>query len=83
MQFQIECNKSIKSQTCWFCNSLFEPTEARVIVYDDWGTEHGDVCPPCLRMGSSWLTQKFEQLVRSQKPTVTPLKRNLLKELSA
>lgn len=83
MQFQIECNKSVKSQTCWFCNSLFEAKEARVIIYDDRGKDRGEVCPQCLQMGSIWLHQKFEQLVQSQKPTVTPLKRNLLKELSA
>ncbi len=83
MQFQIECNKSTKSQTCWFCNSLFETQEARVIIYDDRGKARGEACPQCLQMGSIWLNQKFEQLVQSQKSSVTPLKRSLLKELSA
>lgn len=83
MQFQIECNKSIQSQTCWFCHSLFETKEARVIVYDDRGIDRGEVCPQCLQMGSIWLNQKFEQLIQSPKPSVTPLKRSLLRELSA
>ncbi len=83
MQFQIECNKSKKNQTCWFCNSLFESKEARVIIYDDWGIDRGEVCPQCLQMGSIWLNQRFEQLLQPQKPSLTPLKRNLLKELSA
>jgi hypothetical protein len=83
MQFQIECSKSINIQACWFCNTLFETKEARVIVYDDRGIVRGEACPQCLQKGAMWLNQRFEQLVQGQKSTVTPLKRTVLKELSA
>ncbi|UBF27185.1 hypothetical protein K9N68_04255 [Kovacikia minuta CCNUW1] len=56
MQLQVECNRSsIAHHACLVCNQQFELAEARVIVCDEKGDKHGDVCPECIAMGPEWI----------------------------
>lgn len=63
MQFQIECNSLfLKQQQCVTCDRQFLMGEARVIACDEQGKCYGDICPDCISMGSSWVTNRFQQL---------------------
>lgn len=67
MQVQIECNSfPLQQQSCLICNQLFEMTEAKIIICDDQGNDHGEVCFTCLEKRFYWLNYQFEQLKQSK-----------------
>ncbi len=68
MQFQIECNDSSRQhQWCWMCDQTFPLEQARVILCNESGDRHGDVCPDCISMGFSWLSQRYQQLTQPRR----------------
>ncbi len=52
MQLQIECSRSsLAQQVCMLCCQRFDLKEARVIVCNNLGKAHGDICYQCIAMG--------------------------------
>jgi hypothetical protein len=61
MQFQLEFdNLLVTSTPCLACEEQFEPTAARVIVCDQQGNPHGEICPHCGAKGLGWLATQFQ-----------------------
>ena len=74
MQLQIECNQiPLQLKPCCLCKQPFELAEAIVIIYDDQGENHGEVCSRCLSKGFDWLSARCHQLNRST--NLIPLRR--------
>jgi hypothetical protein len=66
IQWQIECNSSNTSQTCFICKNQFQMSEARLIACNDRGDSYGDVCPHCLTKGGAWINDRLQLSIMSQ-----------------
>jgi hypothetical protein len=63
MQLQIEYNKfPSKKSRCQLCGQSFAMKEAQVLVCNEQGESHGQVCASCIGRGFNWLQQQFELL---------------------
>ncbi|MBW4490383.1 MAG: hypothetical protein KME12_21605 [Trichocoleus desertorum ATA4-8-CV12] len=63
MQLQIEPNKfPSKSSLCQLCGQSFAMKDAQVLVCNEQGKSHGQVCSSCIGRGFNWIQQQFELL---------------------
>ena len=84
MQLQIECNRiPAQKQFCLTCSSLFEMTEAKVIVCNNQGKSYGEICSPCLRKGHQWISDRVNQLNQPQRKVTIRQTQNLEIPISA